>query len=343
MKTRRHWTLFIAILAVFGLVASACSDDDEASFACMVSDTGGIDDKSFNQTAWAGMERAEDELGVSVEFLESQTEADFEPNINQFIEEGCEIIVTVGFLLGDATAAAAEANPDQQFAIVDFAYEEEYPNVAQLVFATDEAAFLAGYVAAGTTETDTLGTFGGLDIPTVTAFMLGFENGMNLYNEESGSEVELLGWSNDSEEGQFTGDFENQDNGRNVTEAFLDEGADIIMPVAGPVGLGTTAAVEDNGSGGVVWVDTDGCISAANACSLFVTSVMKNMDNAVFQTIEAANNGEFAGGLSVGTLETDGVGLAPYHEWGDKVPAEVQTRVEEIRQEIIDGTVSVSG
>ncbi len=356
MKTRRRWTLLIAILAVFGLVASACSDDsddtsdgggesaDGSDFtACMVSDAGGFDDKSFNQTAFAGMTVAEDELGISTKSAESQNESDYAPNIDQFVEEGCDLIITVGFLLGDATAAAAEANPDQKFAIVDFAYEEEYANIDQLVFATNEAAFLAGYVAAGTTETGTLGTYGGINIPTVSTFMEGFEYGMDLYNEENGGAVELLGWSNADGDGQFTGDFENQDNGRNVTETFLDEGADIIMPVAGPVGLGTTAAVADNGSGGVVWVDTDGCVSAEQDCDLFVTSVMKNMDTAVLQSIERAVNGEFAGGIVAGTLSNDGVGIAPYHEWEDKVPSEVQDRVEEIRQEIIDGTVSVSG
>src|SRR5690606_4324104 len=145
----------------------------------------GVDDRSFNQTAYKGVTDAADELGFEPAVLESQSEADFAPNIQSFIDQGCDLIVTVGFLLGGATADAADANPDQNFAIVDYDFStaagdaaDEYDNIKELTFATDQAAFLAGYVAAGTTETGTVGTYGGINIPTVTIFMKGFQLGI---------------------------------------------------------------------------------------------------------------------------------------------------------------------
>lgn len=353
---------FVALLLALALTVAACAEEptqpgggqaqgENADFsACQVTDTGGVDDKSFNQTAYAGLEKAKEDFGIEIKVLESQSPNDFEPNIQAFIDQGCDLIVTVGFLLGDATAAAAEANPDQKFAIVDFDFFDAennkdiaYENVRELTFATDQAAFLAGYLAAGMTETGKLGTYGGLNIPTVTIFMDGFQAGMEYYNEQNNANVELLGWdAANPERGLFTGDFENQDNGRQVTENLLDEGADIIMPVAGPVGLGSAAAVEDAGEGALIWVDTDGCISAAEYCDLFLTSVMKNMDVAVYDTIEAALNDNFEGGLYVGTLENQGVDIAPFHEFEDDVPEELKADLEEIRQGIIDGNIEVS-
>ena len=363
LRMRMKW--FAALFMVLALFVAACAEEDEPTdaggdngaeetdnsdfLACQVTDTGGVDDRSFNQTAFKGLEDAEAEFGIETQVLESQNPNDFEPNIQSLIQQDCDIIVTVGFLLGDATAAAAEANPDQMFAIVDFDFFDadagediSFDNVKELTFATDEAAFLAGYVAAGTTETGKLGTYGGINLPTVTIFMDGFQAGMEHYNSETGGDVELEGWdSANPEGGLFTGDFENQDNGRQVTETLLGEGVDIVMPVAGPVGLGSAAAIQDAGEGSLVWVDTDGCVSVEEFCDLFLTSVMKNMDVAVFTAVEEALNDEFEGGLYTGTLENEGVGIAPFHEFEDTVPDEIKTQVEELRQQIIDGEVTV--
>ncbi len=133
--------------------------------ACQVTDTGGIDDKSFNATAWKGVEEAMAEFGIEGKYLESQQQTDYEKNIKAFVDEGCNIIVTVGFLLGDATAAASTTYPDMMFSIVDYAYDPVLPNVLGQVFTTNEAAFLAGYTAAGMTQTGTVATFGGIQIP----------------------------------------------------------------------------------------------------------------------------------------------------------------------------------
>jgi basic membrane protein A and related proteins len=364
MKQRR-WAKALAVMLGLALVAAACGDDDDDTTsggdgggdsaasdftACQVTDTGGVDDKSFNQTAYQGLVEAGEELDFEPSYLESQSEADFAPNIDALIAEDCTLIVTVGFLLGNATAEAAEANPDQLLAIVDndlFDTETEedrnYDNVAELVFSTDEAAFLAGYVAAGMSQTGTVGTYGGINLPTVNIFMKGFQLGIEKYNEDFGTQVKLVGWDNAADDGLFTGDFEDEAKGRATTQTLLDQGADIIMPVAGPVGLGSIEAIEAAGSDAkLIWVDTDGCVSVEESCDMFLTSVMKNMDVAVKDvTVDAAND-EFEGGTREGTLENDGVGIAPFHEFDSQVPQELKDKVEELRQQIIDGEIETS-
>ena len=305
----------------------------------MVTDVGGIDDKSFNATSWQGMEMAAEELGVEVAYLESQQQTDYAVNISQFIDQGYDMIITVGFLLGEDTATFAQQNPDVMFAIVDFAYDPPIPNVLGLTFATDEAAFLAGYLAAGMTQTGKVGTFGGIAIPPVTIFMVGFENGVKYYNEQHGTNVEVLGWNTETGEGLFVGNFESTDDGRRAGEDLIAEGADIIMPVAGPVGLGTAAAVQEHPGTMLIGVDTDWCISAEEYCPVVLTSVMKNMHIAVRDAIKMAVEGTFEGGTYVGTLSNGGVGIAPFHEFDDDVPDDLKAELEQVKQGIIDGTI----
>ncbi|MDO9164798.1 MAG: BMP family ABC transporter substrate-binding protein, partial [Rhodoferax sp.] len=164
-----------------------------------VTDLGGIDDKSFNASAWKGAEDAMTDFGIEAKYLESQQQSDYAKNVQQYLDEGTDLVVTVGFLLGVDTAKFAIANPDQNFAIVDYSYpdcwpgaevgvqcgtDQELANVRGLMFQTDQAAFLAGYLAAGMTETGTVATYGGLPIPTVTIFMKGFEAGVKYYNAQ---------------------------------------------------------------------------------------------------------------------------------------------------------------
>jgi basic membrane protein A and related proteins len=346
----------LTVLALVAMAAAACgekpqeaapSNAQNASFlGCQVTDTGGIDDRSFNATAWKGMQDAKQKLGIQIKVLESDSQNDFAPNLRAFVQQKCGLIVTVGFLLGDATKASAKQNPNQKYAIVDFAYApKDVPNnnVLGLTFSTDQAAFLAGYVAAATSKSHKLGTFGGINIPTVTIFMDGFWAGVQYYNKQKNASVQLLGWNPAKPKaGLFTGDFTNQDNGKRVTETLLGEGADIILPVAGPVGLGAAAAVKAaGGDNRMVWVDTDGCVSAAQYCGLFLTSVMKNMDVAVETAIKDTLDGKFKGGTYVGTLANNGVGIAPFHELDSQVPQTVKDELNTIKQGIIDGSISV--
>lgn len=327
-----------AIAGGSALALAACSAAPSASpsesappsvdyKACMVSDAGGFDDKSFNQAGYEGLLRAQDELGIEIATAESADGNDYGPNIDAMIADGCDLVITVGFLLGDATLAAATANPDVNFAIIDFAYDEPVANIKPLLFTTNEAAFLAGYAAAGTTTTGTVATFGGIPIPPVTVFMDGFLAGVNYYNEENGTTVTVLGW--DGAEGSFTGDFEDQTKGQNLANGFIEQGADIILPVAGPVGLGAAAAAAEREGIWIIGVDSDWTQTAPEYTDVIFTSILKNMGPAVFDVVsEAAVGAGFSSDPYFGTLENGGVGLA-----------DVDFDVTAVEAGIIDGSI----
>jgi basic membrane protein A and related proteins len=341
---RKRLSVTLVMVLLFSLVLSACDllpqPETDAFTVGMVTDVGGIDDRSFNATAWRGIELAQEELNVEGDFLESTTQADYAPNITHYINQDAGLIVTVGFLLADDTREFAVANPDVNFAIVDFAYDPPIDNIRGLVFATDEAGFLAGYAAAAATQTGIVATFGGINIPPVSIFMVGFESGVNYYNQQNGASVQVLGWNTAANTGVFVGNFDSTDDGRRVADEFLSEGADIIMPVAGPVGLGSAEAVQQAGNAWIIGVDTDWTVSAPEYASIILTSVLKNMDIAVFDTIEmAADPGftGFGGETYLGTLENDGVGIAPIASGA--ISPQVQSELDQIRQAIINGEI----
>ena len=183
----------------------------------MVTDTGGINDKSFNQSSWEGMQGAASASGgtITVKYLPSTSTSDYAKNISTFISQKCGVIVTVGFLMGDATEAAAKANPKQKFAIVDCSYASgcltgtKEPNINQLVYNTVQDAFLGGYLAAGMTKTGKVATYGGMKFGTVTIYMDGFWDGVQYYNKQHHTHVQVLGWSYTSQNGTFAGSFTN--------------------------------------------------------------------------------------------------------------------------------------
>ncbi len=320
-----------------------------------VTDIGGIDDKSFNQTAWAGVDRAQKDLGIQGKYLQSRQQTDYDKNITTFVQEGYPLIITVGFLLGPATAKGATDNPKVNFAIIDYTYPDCYPgakigvdcgsdkalpNVRGLAFQTDQAAFLAGYLAAGMSKTGTVGTYGGLQLPTVTIFMKGFQAGVEYYNTQHKASVKVLGWDTKADKGLFTGTFTDPDKGKTAAQSLIDEGADIIMPVAGLTGNGAFTAAKAAGTVYAIGVDTDQCISVPDACPVLLTSVQKQMDNAVYDTIKSFQAGTFKGGENyVGTLQNGGVGIAPFHNLDSKVPAALKTELDQVKADIISGKV----
>ncbi|WP_062519806.1 BMP family lipoprotein [Demequina silvatica] len=348
----------VAAVSALALAACASAPEEEASSsatadagapvetvdfkACMVSDSGGFDDQSFNQSGYEGLTRAEAELGIEIASAESTTEADFGPNIEAQVAAGCDLIITVGFLLSQATVDAALANPDVHFAIIDDLADNDFDgtidadNIKPITFDTDEASFLAGYAAAGASQSGTLSTFGGMNIPSVTIFMDGFLAGANYYNEANGGNVKVLGW--DGTDGQFTGDFSDQAKGQNVTEEFLSQGSDIVMPVAGPVGLGAAAAVQSSGDAWLIGVDSDWTLTTDYA-DIILTSVLKNIGNSVFDTIAETIDAGFSTEPYLGTLENEGVGVADFAEGA--VPDAVLTELDAIKAGIIDGSISV--
>ena len=311
---------------------------------CMVSDTGGIDDRSFNAAAWAGMQAAKAaNSSINVKFSQSTSPSDYTPIINTFVSQKCNIIVTLGFAMGDATKAAAKAHPSQKLAIVDNVTPGA--NVNSLVFNTVQDAFLGGYLAAGMTKTGKVATFGGQEFPTVTIYMDGYWDGVQYYNQKHGTHVQVLGWNEKTQKGSFTGDFTNQTKGQTLTQTFISEGADIIFPVAGNVGLGAAKAVQqaDAAAGSqkvnMEWVDLDGCVSAATYCKYFITSVLKGETLAVKTAVLAAANGSFKGGNYIGTLANGGVSLAPFHDWDSKVSASLKSELQQISKGIQDGSI----
>jgi basic membrane protein A len=314
----------------------------------MVSDQGGINDKSFNETSYNGLLLARDD-GITKEpkFAESRTDSDYAPNVAAMVAADCGLIVTVGFLLAGATQEAAEANPEERFAIVDYQYTDdqgkvvEIDNVKPLVFNTHEAAFLAGYAAASYSSTGKVGTWGGAKIPTVTIFMDGFYDGVQYYNERKDADVQVLGWNKQTQEGQFVGDFENTGLAKQISDNLISQGADVLLPVAGPLAATAATAAQEAGNVAVVWVDSDGFESAPEFGDVILTSVMKGMDVAVKAAVAETAEGNYSNEPYVGTLENGGVGLAPFHDFDAKVSAETKDELDQIKEQIISGDIVV--
>jgi basic membrane protein A and related proteins len=331
---------------------SAAAASGSKTLACMVTDTGGLNDRSFNASSWAGMQAAAAaNPNVTIKNLQSTTASDYVPNINTFIGEKCNIIVTVGFNMNTATETAAKANPSQKFAIVDCSYASgcltgaKETNIDQLVYNTVQDGFLGGYLAAGMTKTGKVATFGGIELPTVTIYMDGYWDGVQYYNQKHGTHVQVLGWNEQTQKGSFTGDFTNQTKGQTLTQTFISEGADIIFPVAGNVGLGAAKAVQsaDQAAGSdkvnMMWVDVDGCVSAATYCPYFITSVEKGIVNSVKAVVLSVANGTFTGGTYVGTLANGGAVLGPYHDFASKIPGSLQRELTQLATGIANGSI----
>jgi basic membrane protein A len=342
-----------AIVGVLTLAVAACGSkptDSSSSGstanknfkACMVSDSGGFDDKSFNQTSYKGLQDAVKEKGLTEVKVESKSDNDYTTNMTAMVTAKCNVIVAVGFKLEDATDAAAKANPNIKFAIVDSAPKTPIANLKPLLFNTAQTSFQAGYLAAAMTQSGKVGTFGGLQIPTVTIFMDGFAQGVRYYNTQKSKNVQVLGWDDQKQKGLFTGDFEDKAKGQNNAQNLISQGADILFPVAGPSGLGgLQAAKASNGKVNAIWVDTDGCVSAAEYCSTLLSSVEKGMDVAVKNAVESVVDNKFDNTQFTGTLQNGGTALAPFHNFDSKIPADVKTELDTIKADIISGKITI--
>jgi basic membrane protein A len=323
-----------------------------------VTDLGGIDDKSFNASGWLGVQQAITDLGIDGKYLESTQQSDYAKNIQEFLNEKAGLIITVGYLLGVDTATAAKANPNTDFAIVDYSFPDcytgavegkdcgsstELSNVVGLTFQTDQAAFLAGYLAAGMTKTGKVASFGGMQLPTVTIFMKGFEAGVKYYNTKHSTSVVALGWDDAKQTGVFVGNFDSTDDGHKTAESLQQEGADIIMPVAGPVGLGSAAYCKETSTCLIIGVDQDWFGSAPEYQSVELTSVMKKINVAVYNVIKSVQAGTFKGGTMNSTITDGGVDIAPFHNFDSQVPDSLKTELTQVKADLISGAVTVDG
>jgi basic membrane protein A and related proteins len=343
--------LFAALAATLVLVAAGCGSDDdeegagdtaasetstgggaaEAISVGLVTDIGGLNDRGFNELANTGLEEAESEFGVEGRVLESKSDADYIPNLSTLAEEGANLIVTNGFLMGESTHQAAEQFPDTNFAIIDFAYggegcEEskscELPNLQGLIFREQEVGYLAGYMAAKTSKTGTISTVGGQKIPPVDRFIAGFQAGAKAANPE----IELLNG--------YSQEFVDPAPCKEIALDQLSKGSDVVFQVAGGCGLGALDAAKEKGVWGI-GVDKDQAFLGDH----ILTSAVKRVDVAVKSIIEAAANGEFeGGGVSEFTLENDGVGLG---ETSSEVPQELLDEIEEQKEMIIAGEIDI--
>ncbi len=324
----------------------------------VVTDVGGPDDKSFNQTSIAGLNKAIQDglIDPSSKYLQSRQQTDYSKNIEEFISQGYDMVVTIGFLLGVDTATEAKKNPNVKFAIVDYTYPDCAPgakegtdcgsstaisNVLGLHFNIQEATFQAGYLAAALSKTKKVGTFGGINIPPVVDFSVGFEGGIHYYNKQHNDNVQLIGWNTAKNDGVFTNTFTDPAKGKQSALSLIDEGADIILPVAGSTGNGAFTAAQER-KVYAIGVDTDQCVSIPDACPVLITSNMKRTDTAVYNAIKAAVDGSFKGGVYTATLANGGVGLAPYHNNASMVSDALQKELDQIKADIIAGKIDIT-
>ena len=347
-------TLGVSALLLAGCSAAPTGDSTTAAASkflpCMVSDSGGFDDHSFNELGKSGLDKAAKDLGVKDIAVESKSDSDYAPNIDSLLSQGCNLIITVGFNLSAASLAAAKANPDVDFAIIDDAADgdgdgkPDFPNIKPILFDTAQSAFLAGYTAASYTKTGKVATWGGMNFPTVTIFMDGFAQGVSYYNKEKSKSVQVLGYDPANPgAATFTGGFEANDAAKTVAKNFIDQGADIVVPVGGPIYQSAVAAIQDSGKDvALVGVDADLFLTDPTTDALVLTSIEKGIEPATTAVIEDAAGGDFSNTPYIGTLKNDGVGIAPFHNFESKVDSGLQGELDKIKAGIISGDIKVT-
>ncbi|HZD10760.1 MAG TPA: BMP family ABC transporter substrate-binding protein [Candidatus Binatia bacterium] len=303
----------------------------------LVTDVGEIDDKSFNQSAWEGVQQAEQELGAQIEFIETADATDYAANIALFADNNYDVIVTVGFALGEATIQAAGDYPDINFIGVDQGifdapegWEGDWPppNLAGLIFPEDQSGFLAGVVAGMMTESNTIAAVLGTDlVPPVVAYKEGYEAGARYVNED----VEVISTYHP---GGLDVAFTDPGWGADTARQAIQQGADVVFGAGGKTGNGALIEVASHEGLYCIGVDTDqwGTVPEAHPC--LITSAMKLITPGVFDLISASNNGNFPSGNYVGD-----VGLAPFHDFEDQVPQEVKDRLDEVRAGLASGEI----
>ena len=325
--------------------------------ACVAFDTGGLGDKGFNDLAKKGLDDAA-ALGYQTAYSEAQGATDYAANIQRLIDENCQTIITVGFNQTQATEDATKANPTIAFGQVDAnwnvagpdfvlgtADDQPFPpNFTGLSFQIDQAGMLAGYLGAGFSKSGKLGTYGGQQFPGVTLFMDGLYAGIKYYNQKNGTTVSLLGWDAAKQTGTFVGGdnpWGDPAKGEQLAQTFLDQGADIVQPVAGGTGNGTIKAMMAAGKY-AFGVDSDQALALPDYAPAIITSSQKVIDVAVLDLIKANQAGTMGGKDYVGTLANNGVALAPYHNFANQIPAALSTAIDQLKADIASGTVKVS-
>ena len=293
--------------------------------AGLVTDTGGVGDKSFNAAAWEGLQRAEKELGAEVKFTESKQAADYVGNLTRYARGGYDVVFAVGFLMQDALAEVAPRFPDVKFAIIDGDAPPDRPNCVALKFREEEGSFLAGALAGAVTRTNTVGFIGGMEVPLIKKFEAGYKAGVRTTNAKAAVRVGYAGTWTDPQKGQ------------EMAISQMGAGADILYHAAGQTGIGVITAAKNKGEGFyAIGVDRD---QDDIAPGRVLTSMVKRVDNVVFDTCSEVARGDFQPGTEVYGLKEAGVGLSPMRHTKQDVPADVLSRIDTLRQQIIAGTL----
>ena len=306
-----------SVSAMPQMVAAA---DDEFKIG-LITDVGGVNDGSFNQSAWEGLEKAGEELGVEVNYLESATDSDYQPNIETFVDEDYDLIISVGYILEDATREAAEANPDTKFAIIDDS-SIDLPNVTSLMFKAEQASYLVGYVAGLTTKTNNIGFVVGMTNETMNQFGYGYCAGAI----DANPDITVQQFNANS--------FADSATGKTMANTAITNGADIVFQAAGATGLGVIEACQEAGVY-AIGVDSD---QSSIAPKTVLTSAMKRVDNAVYDAVQELIDDKLEGGVQTFDLAAGGVDIAPSQ---DLISDDVIKAVDEVKEKIISGDVVI--
>jgi basic membrane protein A len=340
VNVKHKWPVLLAILAALVLAAAGCGGgNDEAATTGggggatetsggeaikvgLVTDIGGLNDRGFNSLANKGLEDAKAQLGVEGRVLESKSDADYIPNLSEFGDQGYDLIISVGFLMTDATTQAAKAYPDTTFAIVDSAFDPALDNAQGLLFKEQETGCLVGAVAGLTTKSNNITWVGGQQIPPVDRFIAGYQ----FCAEKVNPDVQVSG--------SYSQDFVDQAKCKEIALDQIAKGSDVVFQVAGGCGLGALDAAKQKSVWGI-GVDADQSFLGAH----ILTSAVKRVDVAVFKTIEAVQTGAaIGGGVTTFGLAEDGVGLGTV---SPDVPQDVLDKVDELKQQILDGSLQI--
>ena len=316
--------------------------------ACAVSDEGSWNDKSFNEAAYEGLTKAQSDLGVQISDAESKSAEDFVPNLEAMVADDCDITFAIGFnfSLGGTDGVifdVANANPDSHFAWLDGWPGGNEDNVKPIMYATEQSSYLAGYLSAAYSTSKIIGTYGGLQIDSVTAFMDGFYQGAKKYEEETGTPVTVLGWDPANATGQFVGGFDDTATAKSISLSMLTEGADVIFPVAGGLFTATAEAIREQAPNAVLLgVDKNIAVTQPQLADITLTSVEKRMTQAVFDIISESMDGAFSSEPYFGTLENDGTALSDFGDFDSKVSAETKAALDDLKAKIISGEIEIT-
>ena len=300
----------------------------------LVTDTGKVNDGTFNQFAYDGMKRAETELGVEINYIETAQQSDYEKNLGQFADEKYDLVIGVGFLMGDALKAVATKYPNTKFAIVDVTYDPVLPNVKGMAFQEDESGFLAGVAAALVSKSGKIGFVGGVEIPPVQKFRLGYEAGAKSVNPAI--EVAAV----------YLPSFTDAAAGSEAAKSQISDGADVIFGAGGQTGSGGIQAAAQQGVY-VIGVDQDEFVTtfkngSTPGADKIITSALKRVDNVVYSVIQELVEGKFLGGSYVGTVANGGVDFAPAHNASAAITPEILTRLNEVKANLGNGTIKTN-